>query len=37
MVGDFEELETIDSLPERPKLRDQPQDQNHKGPVQKTY
>ena len=25
------------SLPERPKLRDLPEDQNHKGPVQKTH
>ena len=25
------------SLPERPKLRDLPEDQNHKGPMQKTY
>ena len=25
------------SLPERPKLRDLPEDQNYKGPVQKTY
>ena len=25
------------SLPERPKLRDLPEDQNHKGPLQKTY
>ena len=24
-------------FPERPKLRDLPEDQNHKGPVQKTY
>ena len=25
------------SLPERPKLRDLPEDKNHKGPVQKTH
>ena len=24
-------------FPKRPKLRDLPEDQNHKGPVQKTY
>ena len=33
----FGKTQCLHSLPERPKLRDLPEDQNHKGPVQKTY
>ena len=33
----FGQTQCLYSLPERPKLRALPEDQNHKGPVQKTY
>ena len=31
------QVQCLYSLPERPKLRDLPDNQNHKGPVQKTH